>query len=648
MKKIFTLLACAALGTSALFADIKIGETTYETLQAAVSAAVEGDVILVSGEVKAQSSKTRLQPVANNITIKGDGTAVVTCDQRGTQLILVNQNYTFNVENITFDGGNRIWDTTAVVSCEKGSVNFTDVVFKNFTVTLKNETDAKNPEKDAIIGSKSSLVALNISNVTFDNCNVGEGFAMVTSQANNALTITKNNPGISIYLSNNVAFKANELTNTTPIDVYLASGRAAGNVVTGYTDETKFNFIGMADGFGVEAENGNLVYQSVNYIATIGEKGYKSLLDALNAANVAGTHTINVLENCDLTNRFITVADAEIALEADNAITINRLYSNTGITMFEAKNSSASKLTFKNINITNTASNVTQSLLSAEKGTLTLENVVISNASTPATGNIQLKANSTLNLTNATVGSVQISQNNINIVLSGKASAEFDVTKEGMRAITASELANGSSIVLNFAEGLVPSLVNKVVVAGTDLDESMFTINLPEGYSSEVTDDGIKINGTLAVPEIVTTEGSLEVTINAPAGCVIWVKDVDNTAATPAAAPAFYVAHADAATADSEEISAANGWENTNKNVYTFTAEKSHDYAFATEANGQFSAITGISVNDEGQMTGVEDVLTDDANAPVEYYNLQGMRVANPQGGIFIRRQGNKVAKIAL
>ncbi|MDE7443376.1 MAG: hypothetical protein K2M65_04365, partial [Muribaculaceae bacterium] len=50
----------------------------------------------------------------------------------------------------------------------------------------------------------------------------------------------------------------------------------------------------------------------------------------------------------------------------------------------------------------------------------------------------------------------------------------------------------------------------------------------------------------------------------------------------------------------------------------------------------------------EGGNTGVNGIVADkvDENAPVEYYNLQGLRVANPQGGIFIRRQGSKVSKI--
>ena len=37
----------------------------------------------------------------------------------------------------------------------------------------------------------------------------------------------------------------------------------------------------------------------------------------------------------------------------------------------------------------------------------------------------------------------------------------------------------------------------------------------------------------------------------------------------------------------------------------------------------------------------------DNTNAPVEYFNLQGVKVANPaEGGIYIRRQGSDVKKI--
>ena len=45
-------------------------------------------------------------------------------------------------------------------------------------------------------------------------------------------------------------------------------------------------------------------------------------------------------------------------------------------------------------------------------------------------------------------------------------------------------------------------------------------------------------------------------------------------------------------------------------------------------------------------MSGVENVAAE--NAPVEYFNLQGVRVANPENGLFIRRQGNTVSKVVI
>ncbi len=45
--------------------------------------------------------------------------------------------------------------------------------------------------------------------------------------------------------------------------------------------------------------------------------------------------------------------------------------------------------------------------------------------------------------------------------------------------------------------------------------------------------------------------------------------------------------------------------------------------------------------------TGVEETLVDE-NAPVEYYNLQGVKVEKPEKGIFIKKQGVKTTKVVL
>lgn len=46
--------------------------------------------------------------------------------------------------------------------------------------------------------------------------------------------------------------------------------------------------------------------------------------------------------------------------------------------------------------------------------------------------------------------------------------------------------------------------------------------------------------------------------------------------------------------------------------------------------------------------SGIETVITDSENAPVEYFNLQGCPVENPDNGLYIRRQGSKVEKVIL
>lgn len=60
-------------------------------------------------------------------------------------------------------------------------------------------------------------------------------------------------------------------------------------------------------------------------------------------------------------------------------------------------------------------------------------------------------------------------------------------------------------------------------------------------------------------------------------------------------------------------------------------------------------AIWGKFMNIKGaDLSGIEDIVCDDDNAPYELYNLQGVRVDrdNAAPGIYIRRQGNKTTKV--
>ena len=54
-----------------------------------------------------------------------------------------------------------------------------------------------------------------------------------------------------------------------------------------------------------------------------------------------------------------------------------------------------------------------------------------------------------------------------------------------------------------------------------------------------------------------------------------------------------------------------------------------------------------VMASTEDKVTGIEDTMVDE-NAPVEYYNLQGVKVANPENGIFIKKQGGRTSKVVL
>lgn len=55
--------------------------------------------------------------------------------------------------------------------------------------------------------------------------------------------------------------------------------------------------------------------------------------------------------------------------------------------------------------------------------------------------------------------------------------------------------------------------------------------------------------------------------------------------------------------------------------------------------------IDNIKMSYDASTTGINEINADE-NAPAEYYNLQGVRVNNPENGLYICRQGNKVSKI--
>lgn len=121
---------------------------------------------------------------------------------------------------------------------------------------------------------------------------------------------------------------------------------------------------------------------------------------------------------------------------------------------------------------------------------------------------------------------------------------------------------------------------------------------------------------------------------------VVVLKNVDFEAATPAEKENFT-----GKTGDTE-ISFRNNFltASVEAGIYDVTCAIGYSEKDATEATDE-SKIQVYPISYEKISTGIATVEADE-NAPVEYYNLQGVRVANPESGLYIRRQGSKAVKV--
>lgn len=81
--------------------------------------------------------------------------------------------------------------------------------------------------------------------------------------------------------------------------------------------------------------------------------------------------------------------------------------------------------------------------------------------------------------------------------------------------------------------------------------------------------------------------------------------------------------------------------------IQQFAIPNLNEFTFKNSGE-QPMVVLMILHTDQAPEQGALAVIAADENAPVEYYNLQGVRVENPANGLFIRKQGSKVTKVVL
>ena len=195
MKRIlsFVLVLCMVLGMSvSAFADstavAQIGETSYETLQAAIDAAVNGDTITLIADI------TEDVTVSKNLTIDGENnnySGCITVDNS------VAANVVATIKNVNFVGG----DHYAIVTNRIKSITVENCTVDNYGYGF-------------LYANKSTPTVV-VKNVTISNCNYGFRYVYGKDATLENVTMTNVKNGIETvnYGEKTITIKDSAITS---------------------------------------------------------------------------------------------------------------------------------------------------------------------------------------------------------------------------------------------------------------------------------------------------------------------------------------------------------------------------------------------------------------------------------------------------
>lgn len=84
-----------------------------------------------------------------------------------------------------------------------------------------------------------------------------------------------------------------------------------------------------------------------------------------------------------------------------------------------------------------------------------------------------------------------------------------------------------------------------------------------------------------------------------------------------------------------------------NDKIFVYSMDYLNFAAYVNQYYGN-NVLPKLYKLDSDSSVEILDSSVEDSNAPVEYFNLQGVKVTNPSGGVFIRRQGSKSSKVLI
>lgn len=546
MKKIFTLLAVLLVGGAAASAEnvVFIGETGYETLDAALTAVKDGETINITGNTEWKNAWT---PTVSNITIQAEQGVTISCYLKSKRAITLNNSNprTVTLKNLHLDYVEKDASDRRLIEASKGVLNMENCKISNFK---------HNKTQDVILVSGGTG---KLTNVVFENSELTEGLGEIRVGGNN-LTISGTTNG-SLYVEGTDKYVTVEgtMNPAAPIKVIVPENRAAGKVlVKNCTDLTKFDL--QNDAFILKVDGNNIV-TAVKPVVYIGDTGYDSLNAAVDAAQEGDVIMVNgdvaISSRVNFYKKNVTVQGKE----GDTRVKLN--YGLTNSIGFLVKDA----VTIKNVDIVYTRTDdCGKNLIEASRngevsnGFLTLEDCEISNFITSDNkGVICAKDGGHVNLKNVTFENCTVPQSDIFLGADGS---------------TIDGTTNGS-----------------IYVEGT------YTFNSSSSFNP--------------APKAASETNSMEM---APAANAVKLylqnHGEGNTVVIGNPSPAMF--------------------------------DFSHETLELAEKDGNLvlQKKTGTGI------VGIEA----DGNAPVEYFNLNGVQVKadNMTPGVYVRRQGKNVTKV--
>ena len=640
MKKLIPhllVVALAVLTPAQGRAVIKIGDTEYANLGAAVAAAESGATISVT---ESATSNGSIKVDGKEITIEGTDGVVLTQTNPAAFFTVTGTGGSITIKNITLNGAETVNDNTRFEVSNGGSLSFVNVVLDGFTAHSAR----------GIIRALTGT-SLSFENTVFENSKTAVAdnavdYDVFLPNDNTSITL-KGECSMTMSLGKTLEINGEGLQSTSAIDLYYPSGTAGAVIVKGCQDVNIFNWKNTTNRMLAPAE-GNLVSMVYNKVLLINEA--EGMLTGTGYANLP-TAITNATENAQV----ILNEDIEISsLLSLDGKTLSIVGRNKNVTLARSNAyliANKGKVTFKNLTIDGSKLETAENMVFDANGEgicFNIENVVIKNVNTTNQYGL-MRSNSggywtlkdvTFENCSANNALALVYARNQGCAISGSCTASSGEMSVRVGNITLDATGLASPVKLVLDENGYSA--DRKLISGCE-DASLFALD-NDTWELVAADGGLVLSqkpldmpsftqtgGTVVNTEVVEVEAGKQVvlTFDVPGWMTLEYQIAEyvfEPAARVAALADEWLKYESAITVEPDKVVNLR----------------------ATDATGRSAESRVMVLTHESVLTGVSDMAAD-AAAP-QYYNLNGAPVAADDlvPGIYICRRGAFIQKVVI